>query len=383
MRVLVIPMAAMAETSGSFSRASIIATQLQQSGIETAMCAAEDVNFKGMADVQKFFLSIPMPLGLPRGIAIKVFPIAQKTGITAHKTVKTFEEVLLLTGNIDERYLRKSIGEIREAIQIYKPDVIYSEFNLSAMIAGKLENKKIFLTASMPTQYQGGNTSKYVRGVNKILREFGMMPVKSCLQIFDYADKTFIPSCSELEPFPDKNVIFCGSFRGRKERIQIAQKDKILVYMGNGTISQKKMIKVITTAFKKSNYQVYIAGQGLKHWNQDNIHMDSYFDFNALLPQTAVFVNHGGQNSVIDGLLYGVPQIICPGKVFERKYNSKSIVKNKAGIELSYKNFSAEAISESVEKILLDTQYKNNAEKLGEILESLGGTDNIVNSVKI
>jgi len=31
------------------------------------------------------------------------------------------------------------------------------------------------------------------------------------------------------------------------------------------------------------------------------------------------------------GLIYGVPQIICPGNVFERKYNESSIVKLNAG----------------------------------------------------
>lgn len=381
MRVLVIPMAAMAETSGSFHRATMLMNSMKQAGIETALCAAKDINFKKVLGTKTFFLSTPMPLGLPEKIATKVFPFAQKMGITAHKTVKNFEEVLFLTGNIDYKYLKRSISDIRMAIQEFDPDVVYSEFNISASIAAKLENRKLFLTASIPTRYQGSKKSKYAGSVNRVLREFGIPTVSSCLQLFDYAERKFVPSCKELEPFSDEKVVYCGAFQRNVENVEDIKKDIIIVYMGNGTISQRKMVKVVTKALKNSSYQVYIAGRGLHDYTCDNIHIASYFNFNKLLPQAVVYINHGGQNSVIDGLVYGVPQIICPGKVFERKYNAESIVKNNAGIEVPYKDFSPFVLSKSIDEIVSNRQYQNNAKELGKKLLKLGGITNIVNAV--
>lgn len=381
MRVLISAMAAMAETGGTTLRTNLLANDLRKAGIDVAMCLAEDINFKPIKGIKNYFLSIPMPLGLPSMIAVHTFPIAQKLRLTSKKSVNSFEDVLYLTGNTNYKYLKKSINEIRNAIRDFKPDVIYSEFNISAIIAGKLENKKIFISASIPTQFEYSNTPKYAVGVNKVLKEFHVPAVKSCLELFSWADKKFVPSCYELEPFQDSKVIFCGTWKHILPVFN-QKKNKILVYMGNGTISQKKMLQVIISAFKNSIYQVYIAGMGLRPQSINNIHIASHFEFRELLPETAVFINHGGQNSVIDGLIYAVPQIICAGKVFERRYNAESIVKNGAGLEILYDEFSAETVLFNTEKILSDNQYKDNAAKLGSRLLALGGTENIINALQ-
>lgn len=263
MRVLIIPMSAMAETAGSFSRTILLTDALKEANIDTAVCFAKDVNYKPINHVKCYFLSVPMPLGLPKIIATHTFPMAQKLGITNRKSVNSFDEVLHLTGNTDYKYLKNSVSDIRNAIQDFNPNVIYSEFNISAIIAGKIEKKKIFITASFPTQYTYANTPRYACGLNRLLKEYGFAPVKSCLELFSWADKKFVPSCYELEPFQNKNVIFCGTWKRISPAIS-ENKNKILVYMGNGTISQKKMVREISEAFRNDSFSIYIAGKALK-----------------------------------------------------------------------------------------------------------------------
>lgn len=381
MKVLVVPMSAMAETAGSFSRTVLLVNALKEAKIDTAVCLAHDVNYKPINGVKSYFLSIPMPLGLPKMIATHTFPIAQKLGITNRKSVNSFDDVLHLTGNTDYKYLKQSVSDIRNAIRDFDPDVIYSEFNISAIIAGKIEKKKIFITASIPTQYEYANTPRYVIGLNKLLKEYGVSSVKSCLELFSWADKKFVPSCYELEPFQDKNVVFCGTWK-QISPVNSENKNKILVYMGNGTISQKKMVSEISSAFKNSRYSVYIAGKGLERQRFNNIQTAPYFDFQKLLPQSVLYINHGGQNSVIDGLIYDVPQLICAGKVFERKYNAGSIVKIGAGLEIPYKEFVGRNIKAVGEKLISEEKYRENALKTGKVLLSLGGTENIINSLE-
>lgn len=44
LKVLVVPMPAMAETAGSFMRATCLVKALKEANIETAVCMAEGVN---------------------------------------------------------------------------------------------------------------------------------------------------------------------------------------------------------------------------------------------------------------------------------------------------------------------------------------------------
>lgn len=178
MRVLIVSMAAMAETAGSFSRTALLANALKEANIDTAVCLAKDVNYRPIDGVKSYFLSTPMTLGLPKMIAKHTFPIAQKIGITSRKSVNSFDDVLHLTGNTDYRYLKKSVLEIRKAIQDFNSDVVYSEFNISAMIAGKMEKKKIFITASIPTQYGYANTPRYAGGLNTAVMSWSPFKTK-------------------------------------------------------------------------------------------------------------------------------------------------------------------------------------------------------------
>lgn len=205
--------------------------------------------------------------------------------------------------------------------------------------------------------------------------------MKSCLELFSWADKKFVPSCYELEPFQDKNTVFCGTWK-RISPVISENRNKILVYMGNGTISQKKMVREISAAFKDSEYSVYIAGKGLKKQCFDNICIAPYFDFQKLLPQSVLYINHGGQNSVIDGLIYGVPQLICAGKVFERNYNAQSIIKTGAGLEIPYEEFSRRNIKALADSIISEEKYQKNALKIGKVLLSLGGTEKIIENLE-
>lgn len=87
MKIMIVPMAAMAETHGPASRCRILAKGFRDAGVEVFTCMAEDVNYKAME------------------------------GITSKKTVDSFDQVLRFTGNLDYKYLRKSVASIRKAIQ--------------------------------------------------------------------------------------------------------------------------------------------------------------------------------------------------------------------------------------------------------------------------
>lgn len=376
MKILIVPMPAMARTDGPFSRTVSFITAMKKQGVTPAICAAHDVNYKPVDGIKNYAMTVPMPMGLPKPMAERAMKVGIKLGMPGRKTIHSFEEVLFITGALKEKFLRSSIQEIRSAIKDFNPDVVYSEFNISAIIAAELEQKAVCCSYSFPVKTSFATSPQFSGAVRKILKEFKLNDVNSSLELFERADMRFVPSCPELEPVTMKDTFYCGSLKERPEFCRDQNANKVLVYMGNGTITESKMLNGIYGAFKNTGYEVYIAGAGLKDETDGNIHKAAFFNFRELLPSTAIFINHGGQNSIADGLVFGAPQIIFPGKVFERRYNADSCEKNGAGIVLN--NFDAEEIKTAAAKIAADKSFGEKAFALGEKLTSQGGADSVI-----
>ena len=110
MKILIVPMAALAETHGPSGRCRLLAEGFKKTDTEVATCMAEDANYKAVEEVPNYFLDVPMPMGLPEFIAKRTFPLAQKLGIVSKKTVDSFDQVLRYTGNLNHGYLKTSAG---------------------------------------------------------------------------------------------------------------------------------------------------------------------------------------------------------------------------------------------------------------------------------
>ena len=87
------------------------------------------------------------------------------------------------------------------------------------------------------------------------------------------------------------------------------------------------------------------------------------------------------QNSIVNGLIHGVPQIIVPGKVFERRYNAECLAKNKAGIVVDHRDYRAEHICEIAGKILDSHEMAENAAVLGKQLSEAGGINTLIRNI--
>lgn len=76
MRVLVTPLMAMAESAGSATRARALASAMASRGWKTTLCVPE--GFTGMVptNVNVQPILTPSPLGIPRIIGKKLFPLA-------------------------------------------------------------------------------------------------------------------------------------------------------------------------------------------------------------------------------------------------------------------------------------------------------------------
>lgn len=382
MKILMVPFSAMADTAGSFYRVNAIIEILLEKNIEVAMCAGRDLNYKNPYHVKSYDLPVPSPLGLPKCIGKHMLQFASKSGIAAHKTIRSFDEILYLTGAISKRYFAEQVNVIGKVIREFQPDYVYSEFNLAAIVAAKMEEVSCLADYSYPVQHEYAHNRKYAKGVNSFLLKNNLLQIESVLQIFEWADKLIVPSHKCLEPIQKENLIFTGPFGKKKFTNPSVKRNKILAYMGNGCISSSKLQKVMVECAKYLEKEFYIAVPGSKPMEHKNLHIGPWFDFNEIMEDALVYIHHGGQNGCMAALIAGTPQIICSGEMFERKYNAESICKVGAGIMLEQREFTTERIIECVSKIEKNEMYRENARKMGLELQELGGTVRIVEYIK-
>jgi uncharacterized protein (TIGR00661 family) len=378
MKVLIAPMAAAAETAGPFSRAAALCHALLAAGHEVAFCAAEDGNYHKIESIKNYEAPVPSPLGLPPFLTNKMLKIVQKLNVQEKKEIHSFEQVLHFVGATDKSFFADDVLCIRSAIRDFKPDVVYSEFRPAAIVAAKAEQVCIAAGYSYPVQPTFASDPKFSKGVRDYLENNHLPAVQSVLEIFEWADVRIVPSSYELEPIAGKNVVFVGPFQMLQKTPANLEKNKIIAYMGSGSITQNTMINELTKAFENTRYQVFIAAKQTEPYQKGNITVDRKFDFSSLMPQAAAYINHGGQNSIMTALMYGVPQIICAGKNFERKYNADSIVQLQAGVSLSIKEFTAENIAAATRRFEESSIYAANAEHAGDTLRKLGGAKTVV-----
>jgi len=142
MKVLIAPMAAMAPTNGPFTRTEALSKALLDAGHDVVLCAARDVNYHPIDGVFNYESPIPSPLGLPKALGIPFIKMVQRVGLQEKADVKSFEQVLFFTGTLNAGFFKKDVECLRKAIGAYKPDLVYAEFRIAALVAAKLEKVK-------------------------------------------------------------------------------------------------------------------------------------------------------------------------------------------------------------------------------------------------
>lgn len=382
MKVLVAPMAAVAETSGPFSRSAALCRGLLEAGHEAALCAAVDVNYRKIDRVSNFECPVPSLLGLPGLVGKTMLKFTRLSGAPNKVTVNSFEQVLFFNGVLKKKHFQQDVACIRKTIKEFRPDVVYSEFRPAAIVAAKLEKVHIAAGYSFPVQKTFASNPEFCGDVKSLLKEYHLPDIESSLDIFQWADLKIVPSSYELEPIDGDSVVFTGPFVAPGGIHREQEENKIIAYMGSGTISPRLLIRELTEAFKNSSFRVYIATEQIEPFTDGNITVDKRFDFGKLMPGAAAYINHGGQNSIMTGLIFGVPQLICPGNVFERKYNAASVVHLNAGKLLDAKNFRAEQIKAVLRDFGNNPGYRKNAISAGKKLTSLGGVSKAVEALE-
>ena len=373
-------MVARSRMGGPWSRAQRVARAFQDAGHEVTLAWGDDGN---CADPIAPTLEIPVssPLGLPEAIARHTFPLASRLGLMGRKPVHSFEEVLWLTGALDERYTRAAVDVLRAHMRAARPDVVYSEFNLAAVIAARAEGIPCVGSGSQPTTAAYASNPRKSTGIRRLLREMGMPAPASSLTVLEGMRRRFIPSCPTLEPRAGERAVYCG-FLDEPPAPTGKPRDCALVYLGAGSVPAGVAVRAGREVAEALGCDVYVAGapEATQVSGGHTVRCASRFDVAELLPRARVFVHHGGQNSMMDALSHEVPQLIVPGRVFERQFNAEAVEHARCG--LTVRASQPTLIARAARRLVDEPALASGIRGLREELSSLGGTKRIVREVE-
>ena len=374
-------MVARSRMGGPWSRAQRVARAFQDGGHEVTLAWGDDGN---CADpiAPTLEIPVPSPLGLPDAIARHTFPLASRLGLMGRKPVRSFEEVLWLTGALDERYTRAAVDTLRAHMRAARPDVVYSEFSLAAVIAARAEGIPCVGSGSQPTTAAYAFNPRKSGGVRRLLREMGMPVPASSLTVLEGMRRRFIPSCPTLEPRAGERAVYCG-FLDEPPALTGRPRDCALVYLGAGSVPAGVAVRAGRELAEALGCDVYVAGvpEATQVSGGHTVTCAPRFDVAELLPRAQVFVHHGGQNSMMDALSDEVPQVIVPGRIFERRFNAEAVENARCGLTVHAPK--PALIARAARRIVVDEPALTSGIRgLRDELSSLGGTKRIVREVE-
>ena len=373
-------MVARSRMGGPWSRAQRVARAFRDAGHEAVLAWGDDGNCVDPI-APALEIPVPSPLGLPEAIARHTFPLASRLGLMGRKPVHSFEEVLWLTGALDERYTRAAVELLRTHMRAARPDAVYSEFNLATVIAARAEGIPCVGSGSQPTTASYASNPRKSAGIRRLLREMRMPAPASSLTILEGMRRRFIPSCPTLEPRAGERVVYCG-FLDEPPALTSTPRDCALVYLGAGSVPAGVAVGAGRELADAIGCDVYVAGvaEAIQAVGDHEVHCAPRFDFAELLPRARVFVHHGGQNSMMDALSYEVPQVIVPGRVFERQFNAEAVENVRCGLTVCEPK--PALIARAARALVDEPALTSGIRGLRAELSSLGGVARIVREVE-
>jgi len=290
--------------------------------------------------------------------------------------IKSLVDFIEWTGMGDEDFAQRSVLSELEAIRDFKPDAIFSETRLSSIISAKICNVPLMSVASWPCHPDfPANIPDYGRHTdiyNKILNEYGLEKVNHLAELlFTRSDLKISPSIPVLEPelsrIPDVNFmgyVLDVSLEKEATIKEDKEKDIILVYFSVGAISPQLYHDIIIETFRDAKEQVIVACGYHYELNDeltstcDNIRFVRYINLSDIIHRIKLILFHGGQDTMMMSLLFGIPSITIPGRHFEREYNSAALARLGVSEQLPVHGFRPsrlkKAVSDSFSKERID-----------------------------
>lgn len=159
------------------------------------------------------------------------------------------------------------------------------------------------------------------------------------------------------------------------------------LYISLGTVfnNRPEFFQLCFDAFDEGPWQVVVSS-GNRVGEADlgpapaNFLLSSYVPQLEVLQKSRVFVTHGGMNSVMESLYYGVPMVVVPQQV-EQAANARRVQELGLGITLDPDDLTAEALRTAVERVYADSAIHERVRAMQQTVRAAGGYRRAVDAI--
>lgn len=237
-----------------------------------------------------------------------------------------------------------------------------------------------------------GPTAQAFLEVNKAFDDFRtsyqlpLLPFSSLLLDIEPLNIVFLPrTLQPLQENFDHRFAFVGpSMRPRFSPPGFSlkkQDQRPLLYISMGTIfsthHQLAFIRNCFQAFSDSDWLVIQSiGNEIDRAQlepiPENFLVYQHVPQLEVLQQTDLFITHGGINSALEALYYGIPLVFVP-QMPEQEMTSQLLTMRGLGITLAKTDLTADVLQKTVTRIHTDPTFRANAQAMQNILRACGG----------
>lgn len=393
MRLLIPLFSPAVPTWGGLTRAVAVAEAAVAAGHEVAICASG-----ALADTAagRGYRVYRMPeatmLGLPRPLSRVLVQRSQRAAMRVRpgRSVSSIWLALTMFGMAGAGYLRRAVDAQEQAARDFRADALFTDLDPAAFVLSASTGIPITLTyASVLTHGRGSWPWKLMRrGLTQVLRDRGAPPLTPDELFFGPKVMKVIPSVPELDGTdPSRpDVAYVGQLLGPIRRQSLAEAGLdpagryVFVYLGTPSLSLEAVRRVLPEVFPAGSGITCVVGeQSVKAVHRiGNVEFRPYVAAEALLPHCDWTLCHGGQNTIIQSLLYGVPLLVFPGPLFERRFNARMVAQAGAGVMGESNEFTAAWLTAAMAR---RGALVGPAAHLSEQIRSYGGAEAAVEAI--
>lgn len=316
---------------------------------------------------------------------------------SARRPIRTIVDVALFLNLTEETFIHRSFEAELNAIEKFRPDVLFSEFKLTASISATRYSLPLVSTASTPAHPAFASPlfcetdisqETGTEGFNRLLSTEGLEPVSNVADLFFLRSHIkIVPSTPELEPMlsRERNLHYVGYLlydRWEKAPLppdllkKVTSPRLVFAYLAVGEIGPDRYVETFSKAFDNTEFHMVMAvgsHPGLTGLPKNTANV-TYADFvpGTILEKSAAVIFHGGQNTLMASLLEGVPGLVIPGTDFERDFNARGMAAIGAGIHMKADDFTPARVRTATRE-LLNKDFGSKARMHGSQLRALGG----------
>jgi len=230
------------------------------------------------------------------------------------------------------------------------------------------------------------------RDTNEYRRQYGLPPMEG--RIADSPGRlplVIIPGCPEFD-YMRGDLPPCVKYVGPCLWYPSAWKtsgwldelptDKPLVHVTEGTLFAQAPVILKAAVKGLADLPIQVLLTTGTHRKEDLLDLGSLpsnfivkplVAHSELIPRLDVLVYHGGGGTTMAALTAGVPMVVTP-LMWDQSENAQRVHESGTGIRLSANMLNPRRLRNAIERVLSDPSYRQNAQRLSDILKGYGGS---------